>query len=176
MRLSLFVIVAASTVLSGCQGSNSRDSGAARILAESSNQSGGIDACGRTHPAGPASEVLVTTAEACLSCRDVGWLLRNRVKELAQDRKVISVATLKHDTASVCAYVKQERVSVPVFTAEGLDDFLGDEASIALIRSEAAGVRVLRGLNGLAVQELLSQRSRSAETDTKVPVGHTTNK
>jgi len=176
MRRQIFGIFMAATLLSGCRGSTIGDKGATRLLAESSNKSGRVDACGRAYPEQAPSEVLTATAEACLSCRDVGWLLRNRVKELAQDRKVIAVATLKRDTASVCAYVEQERVSVPVFITEDLNDFLGDEKSIALVRSEAAGVIVFRGLNGLAIQRLLLQHSRAPDAESDVPVGLITNK
>lgn len=64
-------------------------------------------ACGTGHW-GDTLRFLYVTARACLSCKDVGYGLRRR------PGGALLIVTPREDTPEVCAYLRGERLTLPV--------------------------------------------------------------
>jgi hypothetical protein len=81
-------------------------------------------ACGKQMPAKSPAAVIAVTAGTCLSCRNIGYLVRSlKTLEMNHDVSVAIVMPVS-DTAYVCQHLKRERVDAPslAIDAEALPD------------------------------------------------------
>jgi hypothetical protein len=70
-------------------------------------------ACGSPAPSGALSALVLVNARQCLSCRDLGYMLRRLPGQLRQGVAPLLV-TPAADTVAVCPFVRQERIRIPV--------------------------------------------------------------
>jgi len=95
-------------------------------------------------PAAPPGHLLLVTARLCLSCRDVGYLIRQIMADSGtRMRGVLQLAVPSSDTALLCDFLREERIHLPVRV-------LSDEASRAVERSPLIGYAVLDASGALA--------------------------
>lgn len=90
-------------------------------------------ACGGRPADTVPAEMFVVTAEHCLDCKEVGWMLRERSRQLAGTGVVAWVGVVHSDTSDVCPYLRNERVLLPVVLLPE-DSFGGAVRSKQLLR------------------------------------------
>ncbi len=93
-------------------------------------------ACGAPRSFTSARPILLLTARDCLSCRSVGYLLRQLGR-----RDAFDVLTPEADAGAVCEFLAQERSSAAVFGHRGrrVRDRLGDRF-LLFRRDERGGI------------------------------------
>ena len=91
-------------------------------------------ACGERIVQSDSIEVFALRAEHCLSCRDVGWMLRSRLKDSTRTIRTLAVAAPRADTALTCKYLEREGVDIAVLTVpdEALPQLESADAIIAI--------------------------------------------
>lgn len=67
-------------------------------------------ACGPMATEETPDEVFMVTADQCLGCRNVGWMLRRRAR-LAPSGRTIRVLVPRSDVTATCEYLAREVVS-----------------------------------------------------------------
>lgn len=72
-----------------------------------------VGACGAAAPARAPTVAVLVNARQCLSCRDLGYMLRRLPAHLHPGADAVLV-TPASDTAAVCPFVRQERIKLPV--------------------------------------------------------------
>jgi hypothetical protein len=112
----LRLAVSAAVAIAGCQpgsGASTASEGSPVYRALREILAGpAVGACGADVPARPASLILVT-ARHCLSCKDVGRLLRG-VLQASPDSMALQLVVPAPDTGPVCAFLREERIRLPV--------------------------------------------------------------
>lgn len=97
-----------------------------------------VAACGGTLPAGTPRLALLVNARQALSCRDLGYLLRRVPSGREGDGAGTWVMVPAADTASVCRFLKQEKVRLPVAALTQDGGSLRDLRTVVLTRLRAA--------------------------------------
>ena len=95
-------------------------------------------------PIGRPRRLLLLTARLCLSCRDVGYLIRQIMADSgARPLGVLQIAVPSSDTALVCEFLRGERIHLPVRV-------LSEKASRSVERSTLLGYALLDASGALA--------------------------
>ena len=145
----------------------SRDARLLRLYAQ-----GGIpraDACGARPASAEPRAILVAGGRQCMSCLNVGFAARRLQQAFARSPQPLWILTSNGDSSAVCAFVRAERLRVPVVA---VPDSLfrtaatGDSLSLALFDEEDRSYRIVHARDGL---ELLSLASPGAATPSPEP-------
>lgn len=114
------------------------------------------DLCGAKSTSGEARAILVVSGRQCLSCSNVGFAARRLQEMLPAAPEPLAILTSRADTSMVCAFVKGERLRIPVvavpdslFQTSGAGDLL----TLALFDPKAKSFKIYHAKDGL---ELLS--------------------
>lgn len=99
---------------------------------------------------------LVVSAEQCLTCRDIGWLMR-RLRESATADAPVQVATAATDTAVVCKYLESERVQLPVFIYREAPSLAQDAPIMAIVLANGSPTHVVAAVDGMALASELAE-------------------
>ncbi len=152
MSKSDLLCVALLATVVGCRDPRPGELGENRLFEAVSGRAGSSDDCGRPTRQGAITELVVVTADACLSCRDVGWLLRKRANALVDSSETVAVLTPASDAPAVCAYLASERTSAPVFASASTEGFRTQSPeTVTLLRKSGQGISRFSGVNGMAV-------------------------
>lgn len=73
-----------------------------------------VDDSTRLAGSAKGTRVLFVTAQACLTCRDVGFLVRRLAQRSTSTDTRLLLVTPAQDSAAVTAFLRQERASVPL--------------------------------------------------------------
>ncbi len=147
---ALLAVLAAMSSLT-CRSSESMKPDA-RLFSLFGRAKGDRDSCGQLIPDVQVSEILLVTAESCLSCRDVGWLVRKRNSELSQSSDALGIITLSSDSAAVCGYLRSEKTSAPVVVSSDAPVGAGvSNATLVLLQKTEGHIVRTSGENGLAI-------------------------
>ena len=117
-------------------------------------------ACG-THPEPAPSHLVLITARQCMSCRDVGHLLREiRRSHLSSPADHPELAVVARDTGVICDFLRAERIPLAVrLLAAHAATHLSDSAPIAYARFDGPNMTdSLAADNGLSLLSLLRTR------------------
>lgn len=71
-------------------------------------------ACSATATPASPDWVVVVTADQCMSCLEIGSLLRNLRRDASAEGKRLMVAAPVRDVDAVCSFLRREKVVVPV--------------------------------------------------------------
>lgn len=88
-----------------------------------------VGACGGVAPVRAPSVAVLINARQCLSCRDLGYMLRRLPSHLHPGDDAVLV-TPASDTAAVCPFLRQERIKFPVIATTA--DTSGFSAAVVL--------------------------------------------
>jgi len=77
-------------------------------------RSGRAFACGTRSPGDSPDAVFPVTAGQCLSCLEVGGMLRQVARQARKAHSTTWVGVPPGDTAEVCSFLKREKVALPV--------------------------------------------------------------
>lgn len=131
------------------------------------------DLCGTGSSSGEARAILVVSGRQCLSCSNVGFAAR-RLQEMSPAApQPLAILTSRADTSMVCAFVKAERLRVPVvavpdslFQTGSANDLL----TLALFDPEAESFKIYHAKDGLELLSLAPLESiREAATPPHTP-------
>jgi hypothetical protein len=95
-----------------------------------------VGACGGTLAPEPPRAAVLVNARQALSCRDLGYLLRRLVpaqSPVAAPWVMVPAA----DTAAVCAFLRQEKVRLPVAAVTRGGEVLREARMIVMARMDA---------------------------------------
>lgn len=165
MSRSDLLRVALLATLVGCRDPRPSQLGENRVFEEVGGRAGSKDDCGRPTLQRAIAELVVVTADACLSCRDVGWLLRKRANALMDSSKTVAVLTPASDAPVVCAYLESERTSTPVFASSSTEYFRTQSTeTVTLLKQSAQGISRFSGANGMTVLRAMQLRSAGKDS------------
>lgn len=145
MKAVMAILVAATLSLaSGCSERSASAAGnktgstasTASAIALAITEGRASTAClGASSDQSPES-VVALTAKQCLSCIDVGSLLRQAQRDAKRDQKDLRVAVASDEAEEVCAFMQREKVRLPVL-AIPKDEFPRGETVGELLYFEA---------------------------------------
>jgi hypothetical protein len=114
---------------------------------------------GRAAPACGASalplagfDAIAVTSKQCLSCLEVGGLLREAQRDVRRNGGMLWVLSSQADTADVCAFVRKEKVRLPVVFVADTSFPRGEQPGDLLLMSfDSAGAlkRMQRAATGM---------------------------
>ncbi|HEU0014960.1 MAG TPA: hypothetical protein VFQ45_14830 [Longimicrobium sp.] len=113
---------------------------------------------------GPAPEVAAVqavylTADKCLSCLEIGAMMRELTRDAAAPGQTVVVAPAGH-AGEVCGYLRREKVKVPVYAIPGSRlGRSGPPGDLVYFRLDAAG-RLLERIAAFAPSDLTERLAR----------------
>lgn len=96
-------------------------------------------ACGSPAPPAVPTSAVAINAQQSLSCRDLGYMLRRITDHLPAEGKGIVLVLPASDTAAVCAFLRQERVRLPVVAISDSDGRLERVRPIVAFTRQTTG-------------------------------------
>lgn len=103
-----------------------------RMVADALQRGSYRSACGRTPNAPFPRAVILINAHQCLSCRDLGYMMRRISESLGEAEHRTMIVLPARDTAAVCAFLRQERIPIQAVTVWDRDNVLQSARSIAV--------------------------------------------
>jgi hypothetical protein len=95
-----------------------------------------VSACGSGSAPPMVGVAVMINARQCLSCRDLGYMLRRLKTHVAGSPVVVVPAA---DTPAICPYLRQERVRLPVLALPDEDRTLADTRTLMLYTAKGDG-------------------------------------
>lgn len=124
--------------------------------------------CRTQSPGGPPQSVIALTAKQCLSCLDVGNLLREAQRHAAQVQTDLRVAVASDEVDEVCAFMSREKVRLPVL-AIPREDFPRGEGVGQLFYFEPAPDGTVHRLETAETGLQLLEKIRGPVTPSSAP-------
>ncbi len=130
----------------------------AELAAEALRRGAYSGACRAGAAAASPRVAVLINAHQCLSCRDLGYMLRRVPPTLAAGGKTALIVPAS-DTAVVCAFLRQERIAIPTLTLPEHDAELANARTIVVATMDEAmetdsvyfgltGTEILRRMEG----------------------------
>lgn len=158
--LCLVVAAACGSSSPGAGGAASADAGPAEQAASIARAVAAgrvVSACGATPPSRVPFDVVAVTSNQCLSCLDVGGLLREAQRDIGRSGGNLWVLSSRADTADVCRFVRAEKIRLPVLFVADTSFPRGDRPGHLLLMSfDSAGV-LTRTKTAATGMQLLAQ-------------------
>lgn len=122
---------------------------------------GAAPACGTTPRVETSATAVLLNARQCLSCRDLGYMLRRLTPLLAANPTPPLIVVPSTDTISICPFLRQERVRLPVLSVPDADGSLAEARTLVLYTRRGQGVDSVRyALNGTDLLKQLAAKPR----------------
>lgn len=117
-----------------------------------------IAACGTAAAPATVGGAVMINARQCLSCRDLGYMLR-RLREHAPSGTVVVVPA--GDTTAICPYLRQERVHLPVLAVADRNRALAETPTLTFYTAKPDQTvdSVYFGANGTELLKRLEART-----------------